>query len=350
MISSQGYAAKQAKARIEPFSFERRDPLPSDIVIAIDFCGICHSDVHQVNEDWFPGIFPMVPGHEIVGHVTHAGAAVKNFKVGDLAGVGVMVDSCRTCESCRAGLEQYCEVGNIQTYNARDKKGDPMFGGYANNIVVDQAYALKIPANLNPAATAPLLCAGITTYAPLRHWKVGKNSKVGVVGLGGLGHMGLKFAHALGAHVVQFTTSPKKKEDAMRLGANEVVLSNDANAMQAHASSFDVILDTVSADHDLNAYLNLLKRDAVHVLLGLPDRPASVSAMYLLMKRRSLSGSAVGGIGETQDMLQFCSQHNIVSDIEVVQPTQINEAYARLLANDVKYRFVVDLSRAVAAS
>ena len=350
MISSQGYAAKQAKARIEPFSFERRDPLPSDIVIAIDFCGVCRTDLHVVDGELPDPKLPIVPGHEIVGHVTHAGAAVKNFKVGDLAGVGVMVDSCRTCESCRAGLEQYCEVGNIQTYNARDKKGDPMFGGYANNIVVDQAYALKIPANLNPAATAPLLCAGITTYAPLRHWKVGKNSKVGVVGLGGLGHMGLKFAHALGAHVVQFTTSPKKKEDAMRLGANEVVLSNDANAMQAHASSFDVILDTVSADHDLNAYLNLLKRDAVHVLLGLPDRPASVSAMYLLMKRRSLSGSAVGGIGETQDMLQFCSQHNIVSDIEVVQPTQINEAYARLLANDVKYRFVVDLSRAVAAS
>src|SRR5277367_4423032 len=259
MISSKGFAAKQAKSAIEPFSFERRDPLPSDIVVAIEFCGICHSDLHQVNEDWFPGIFPMVPGHEIVGRVSSVGAAVKNFKVGDLAGVGTMVDSCRTCESCKAGLEQYCEVGNIQTYNARDKKGNPTFGGYSNNIVVDEAYALKIPANLDLAATAPLLCAGITTYSPLRHWKAGKHSKVGVVGLGGLGHMGLKFAHAMGAHVVQFTTSAKKKEDALRLGANEVVMSNDAQAKQSHASSFDLILDTVSADHDINAYINLLK-------------------------------------------------------------------------------------------
>jgi alcohol dehydrogenase (NADP+) len=346
MISSKGYAAKQAKAHIEPFSFERRDPLPGDIVIAIEYSGICHSDVHQVNEDWFPGIFPMVPGHEIVGRVTHVGAAVKKFKMGDLAGVGTMVDSCRKCQSCREGLEQYCEVGNIQTYNARDKKGDPTYGGYSNNIVVDEAYALKIPANLNLAATAPLLCAGITTYAPLLHWKAGKHSKVGVVGLGGLGHMGLKFAHALGAQVVLFSTSPKKKEDALRLGANEVVLSNDAAAMKAHAASFDIILDTVSADHDLNAYLNLLKRDAVHVLLGVPDRPAAVSAMNLLAKRRSLAGSAVGGIGETQAMLDFCAQHNIVSDIEIVPATQINEAYKRLLANDVKYRFVIDIGRA----
>jgi uncharacterized zinc-type alcohol dehydrogenase-like protein len=346
MISSKGYAAKQAKSPIEPFSFERRDPLPSDIVVAIEFCGICHSDVHQVNEDWFPGIFPMVPGHEIVGRVTHAGAAVKNFKVGDLVGVGTMVDSCRVCENCKSGLEQYCEVGNIQTYNARDKKGDPTFGGYSNNIVVDEAYALKIPASLDLAAVAPLLCAGITTYSPLRHWKVGKHSKVGVVGLGGLGHMGLKFAHAFGAHVVLFSTSPKKKSDALRLGADEVVLSNDSAAMLAHASSFDVILDTVSADHDLNAYIKLLKRDAVHVLLGVPDRPAPVSAMNLIMRRRSLSGSGVGGIHETQEMLNFCGQHNIVSDIELVAPTEINPAYKRLLANDVKYRFVIDFTRA----
>src|SRR5271163_885959 len=303
MVSSQGYAAKQAKARIEPFSFERRDPLPGDIVVGIEYCGICHSDVHQVNEDWFPGIFPMVPGHEIVGRVTHAGASVKNFKVGDLAGVGTMVDSCRVCESCKSGLEQYCEIGNIQTYNARDRKGDQTFGGYSNNIVVDEAYALKIPANLNLAATAPLLCAGITTYSPLRHWKVGKHSKVGIVGLGGLGHMGLKFAHAFGSHVVQFTTSPKKKEDALRLGANEVVLSSDANAMKAHANNFDIIIDTVSADHDINAYVALLKRDAVHVLLGAPDRPTLLSAFPLLMKRRSIAGSGAGGIHETQEML-----------------------------------------------
>ena|SRR5271165_944 len=350
MIATKGYAAKTAKAHIEPFSFERRDPLPNDVVIAIEYCGICHSDVHQVNNDWFPGIFPMVPGHEIVGRVSQVGSAVKEFKVGDLAGVGCMVDSCRKCESCKAGLEQYCEVGMTLTYNALDKKGEPTYGGYSSTIVADEAYTLKIPANLNLAATAPLLCAGITTYSPLRHWKAGKGSKVGVVGLGGLGHMGLKLAHAMGAHVVQFTTSAKKKEDALRLGANEVVMSNDANAMQAQGASFDIILDTVSADHDVNGYVALLKRDAVHVLLGAPDRPASVSAFPLLMKRRSIAGSGIGGIQETQEMLDFCGQHNIVSDIELVPATQINEAYKRLLANDVKYRFVVDIGRAFGKS
>src|SRR5271155_1048765 len=346
MISSKGYAAKQAKAASEPFSFARRDPFRSDVVIAIEFSGICHSDVHQVNNDWFPGIFPMVPGHEIVGRVSHVGAAVRKFKLGDLAGVGTMVDSCRVCENCKMGLENYCEVGPVFTYNARDKKGDPTYGGYANNIVVDEAFALKIPANLDLAATAPLLCAGITTYSPLRHWKAGKHSKVGVVGLGGLGHLGLKFAHAMGAHVVQFTTSAKKKEDALRLGANAVVMSSDANAMKAHANSFDIIIDTVSADHDINAYVALLKRDAVHVLLGAPDRPTLVSAFPLLMKRRSIAGSGAGGIHETQEMLHFCAKHNVVSDIELVPTTKINEAYKRLLANDVKYRFVVDIARA----
>jgi alcohol dehydrogenase (NADP+) len=346
MISSKGFAAKTVKAPIEPFHFERRDPLPNDVVIAIEYCGICHSDLHQVNDDWFPGIFPMVPGHEIVGKVSHVGNAVKNFKVGDLAAVGCMVDSCRTCASCKAGLENYCEVGTILTYNARDKKGDPTYGGYANNIVVDEAFALKIPGNLNLAAVAPLLCAGITTYSPLRHWKVGKGSKVGVVGLGGLGHMALKFAHALGARVVLFSTSPKKKEDALRLGADEVVMSNDANAMQAHTASFDLIVDTVSAEHDLNAYVNLLKLDATHVLLGAPDRPTLVSAFPLLMKRRSIAGSGIGGIKETQEMLDFCGKHNIVSDIEIVPTSKINEAYKRLAANDVKYRFVIDIARA----
>lgn len=346
MISSKGFAAKTVKSHIEPFNFERRDPLPNDIVIAVEFCGICHSDLHQVNDDWFPGIFPMVPGHEIVGKVSQVGSAVKNFKVGDLAGVGCMVDSCRTCAACKAGLENYCEVGTILTYNARDKKGDPTYGGYANNIVVDEAFALKVPANLDLAAVAPLLCAGITTYSPLRHWKVGKGSKVGVVGLGGLGHMALKFAHAMGAHVVQFTTSAKKKDDAIRLGANEVVMSNDPKAMEAHTATFDIILDTVSAEHDLNAYVNLLKLDAVHVLLGAPDRPTLVSAFPLLMKRRSIAGSGIGGIKETQEMLDFCGKHNIVSDIEVVPASKINEAYKRLAANDVKYRFVIDIARA----
>jgi uncharacterized zinc-type alcohol dehydrogenase-like protein len=346
VIASKGFAAKTVKSHIEPFNFDRRDPLPDDIVIAVEFCGICHSDLHQVNDDWFPGIFPMVPGHEVVGKVSQVGSAVKKFKVGDLAGVGCMVDSCRVCESCKLGLEQYCDAGPTFTYNARDKKGDPTYGGYSNNIVVDEAYALKIPANLDLAATAPLLCAGITTYSPLNHWKVGKHSKVGVVGLGGLGHMALKFAHALGARVVQFTTSPKKKEDALRLGADEVVMSNDADAMQAHANTFDVILDTVSADHDLNVFVGLLKRDAVHVLLGAPDRPTLVSAFPLLIKRRSIAGSGIGGIRETQEMLDFCGKHNIVSDIEIVPTSKINEAYKRLAANDVKYRFVIDIARA----
>lgn len=346
MIASHGFAAKKAKAQIEPFNFERRDPGPNDIVIAIDFCGICHSDLHQVNEDWGPSIFPMVPGHEIVGRVMQAGAAVKKFKKGDLAAVGCMVDSCRVCASCKSGEEQYCDKGAILTYNARDKQGNPTYGGYADNIVVDESFALKISPKLNLAATAPLLCAGITTYSPLRHWKVGKSSKVGIVGLGGLGHMGLKFARAFGAHVVQFTTSLKKTDDALRLGAHEVVLSTNEVAMRAHATTFDFILDTVSADHDLNAYLNLLKRDAVHVLVGAPDRPSQVSAFSLLMKRRSLAGSAIGGIRETQEMLDYCADHNIVSDIEVVPPSKINEAYGRLARNDVKYRFVIDMAAA----
>ncbi|GAC1618037.1 MAG: NAD(P)-dependent alcohol dehydrogenase [Candidatus Acidiferrum sp.] len=345
MIASRGYAAKTAKARIEPFSFERRDPGPNDIVIAIDYCGICHSDLHQVNEDWGPSLFPMVPGHEIVGRITQVGGAVKKFKIGEVAAVGCMVDSCRVCESCKGGEEQYCDQGPVFTYNARDKKGDLTFGGYADNIVVDETFALKLSPKLNLAATAPLLCAGITTYSPLRHWKVGKASKVGIVGLGGLGHMGLKFARAFGAHVVQFTTSPKKTEDALRLGAHEVVLSNDAKAMRAHAASFDMILDTVSADHDLNAYVNLLKRDAVHVLVGAPDRPAQVSAFGLLMKRRSIAGSAIGGIRETQEMLDYCASNNIVSDVEVVGPAKINEAYERLLRNEVKYRFVIEMAQ-----
>jgi uncharacterized zinc-type alcohol dehydrogenase-like protein len=344
MIASKGYAAKSAKAKIEPFNFERRDPGPNDIVVAIEYCGICHSDLHQVNEDWFPGIFPMVPGHEIVGRVTKVGASVKKFKKGDLAAVGCMVDSCGVCASCKSGEEQYCEKGCVLTYNARDKKGEVTYGGYADNIVVQESFTLKISPKLDLAATAPLLCAGITTYSPLRHWKVGKSSKVGIVGLGGLGHMALKFARSFGAHVVQFTTSPKKTDDALRLGAHEVVLSNNEKAMRDHAASFDFILDTVSADHDLMAYINLLKRDAVHVLVGAPDRPAQVSSFPLIMKRRSLAGSAIGGIRETQEMLDYCADHNIVSDVEVVPPAKINEAYQRLLRNDVKYRFVVDMA------
>jgi uncharacterized zinc-type alcohol dehydrogenase-like protein len=349
MIASKGYAAKSAKAPLEPFSFERRDPGPTDIVIAIEFCGICHSDLHQVNEDWGPSLFPMVPGHEIVGRVMQAGSAVKKLKKGDLAAVGCMVGSCGVCDSCKAGEEQYCSKTPVFTYNARDEKGELTFGGYADNIVVDESFGLKISPKLNLAATAPLLCAGITTYSPLRYWKVGKSSKVGIVGLGGLGHMGLKFARAFGAHVVQFTTSPKKTDDALRLGAHEVVLSTDSKAMGDHAGTFDFILDTVSADHDLNAYLQLLKRDAVHVLVGAPDRPAQVSAFSLIPKRRSLAASMIGGVRETQEMLDYCAENNIVCDIEVVPPSKINEAFRRLARNDVKYRFVIDMAADMAA-
>lgn len=344
MIPTQGYAARQAHSAIEPFSFDRRDPGPTDIVIAIEFCGICHSDLHQVNEDWGPGLFPMVPGHEIVGRVRQLGSAVTKFTVGETAGVGCMVDSCRTCATCKSGEEQYCEVATTWTYNSKDRQGRPVFGGYADKIVVDQAFALKISPKLDLAAAAPLLCAGITTYSPLRHWSTGPGKKVGIAGLGGLGHMGLKFAHALGAHVVQFTTSLEKKVDALKLGADEVVLSTDQDALAKHTGSFDLILDTISADHDLRAYLRLLRLDGVHVLVGLPGRPASVAAGDLAMRRRILTGSAIGGIRETQEMFDYCAAQNIVSDIELVQPAQINDAYKRLAQNDVKYRFVIDIA------
>ena len=344
MISTKGFAALQPQSAIEPFAFERRDLGPSDVLLAIEYCGICHSDLHQVNEDWGPGIFPMVPGHEIVGHVTQVGSAVKKFKVGDTAGVGCMVDSCGTCATCKSGEEQYCEVATVWTYNAKDKKGQPTYGGYSDKIVADEAFVIKISPKLNLAAAAPILCAGITTYSPLRHWNIGKGKKVGIAGLGGLGHMALKFAHAMGAHVVQFTTSLKKREDALRLGADEVILSTDSDALVKHAASFDMILDTISADHDLSPSLRLLKLDGALVLVGLPGKPAAVSAGDLAAKRRHLTGSAIGGIRETQEMFNYCAEKNIVSDIEIVQPAQINEAYKRLAANDVKYRFVIDIA------
>ena len=344
MTKSLGYAAHSATTPLEPFHFERRDPSANDVAIDIQFSGVCHSDLHQVRNEWGNAIYPMVPGHEIVGRVTRIGSAVKKFKVGDLAGVGVLVDSCRTCPSCQAGEQQYCDKGMTLTYNCRDKNGDLTFGGYANNIVVDEAYTHHVSSKLNPAGVAPLLCAGITTYSPLRHWKVGKGKKVGIVGLGGLGHMGLKFAHSFGAHVVQFTTSLSKKEDALRLGADEVVLSKDAAAMQAHANSFDFILDTASAPHDLNLYLALLKRDAAMVLVGLPDQPPVVEVGSLAFKRRVLSGSAIGGIPETQEMLDYCAEHNITADVEMIPIQKIHEAYERMVKNDVKYRFVIDMA------
>lgn len=287
----------------------------------------------------------MVPGHEIVGRVLAIGGSVKKFKIGDMAGVGVLVDSCRTCASCKAGEEQYCETGAVPTYNGRDPQtGEITFGGYSNNIIADESFVFKIPPQLNPAGVAPLLCAGITTYSPLRHWKAGRGQKVGVIGLGGLGHMGLKFAHALGAHVVQFTTSPSKKDDALRLGADEVVLSNDFGAMKSQGASFDFILDTVSAPHDIDMFLSMLKREGTMALVGLPDRPLTVQAAILSSKRVALSGSSIGGLAETQQMLDYCGKQGIVSDIEVIPIQQINEAFERVLRSDVKYRFVIDMA------
>jgi len=342
---TRGYAAQSKTSPVTPFEFERRTPGDSDVQIEILFCGVCHSDLHQVRDEWGGSIYPMVPGHEIVGQVKSVGSAVTKFKPGDLAGVGCMVDSCRTCESCSIGLEQYCDRGQtIFTYNSRFPDGTPTYGGYSESIVVDETFALSISPKLDLAATAPLLCAGITTYSPLKHWNVQPGQNVGVVGLGGLGHMALKFAHAFGAHVTQFTTSPGKEADAKRLGADEVVLTRDPEALKSLAGTFHFILDTVSAPHDLNLYLNMLKRDGSMVLVGLPENPAEVSAFPLAGKRRSLAGSNIGGIGETQEMLDFCAEHNIVSDIETIPISKVDEAYERMLKNDVKYRFVIDMA------
>jgi uncharacterized zinc-type alcohol dehydrogenase-like protein len=350
MINAWGYAAQQAKANLAPFTFQRRQPGAHDIVIAIQFCGVCHSDIHQARDEWGGSIFPMVPGHEIVGKVVEVGASVSKFKPGDLAGVGCFVDSCRTCPSCENGEEQYCETQMVLTYNGRDKNGEPTYGGYANNIVVDENYALSISPNLDLAAVAPLLCAGITTYSPLRHWNIGQGHTVGVVGLGGLGHMAIKFAHSFGAKVVLFTTSASKTDDALRLGADEVVLSKDAEAVGSWANRFDFIINTVSAPHDLNAYLSLLKRDGTMVLVGLPELPPTIHPGLLLFKRRSLAGSLIGGIAETQQMLDYCAEHGIVCDIETIPIQQINTAYERMLKSDVKFRFVIDMASLPAPS
>lgn len=344
MIQSWGYAAQQTNAPLAPFQFERRDPGPNDVVLDITYCGICHSDIHQVRDEWGGSIFPMVPGHEIVGIVSKVGKDVKRFREGDPAAVGVMVNSCRVCSNCKEGYEQYCGKGMIGTYGARDKDGSITYGGYSNAIVTDQHFVYSVSPKLNQAAVAPLLCAGITTYSPLRHWGVTKGKKVGVVGLGGLGHMGLKFAHSFGAYVVQFTTSLSKQEDALRLGADEVVLSKDRDAMGKHAGSFDFILDTVSAQHDINAYLQMLKLDGTLALVGLPEQPIPVNAFSLVTNRRSLAGSMIGGVAETQKMLDYCADRGIVSDIEVIPIQQVNEAYERVLKSDVKYRFVIDMA------
>jgi uncharacterized zinc-type alcohol dehydrogenase-like protein len=347
MYKTKGYAAASATSPLAPAAISRRDPTEHDVQIEILFCGICHSDLHLVRGEWselMPAVYPCVPGHEIVGRVAKVGSAVAKFKPGDLAAVGCMVDSDRTCPECLAGLEQFCP-NMILTYNSPDKHlGGVTYGGYSGSIVVDERFVLRVPPNLNLAGAAPLLCAGITTYSPMRHWGVGKDKKVGVVGLGGLGHMAVKFAHALGAHVVVFTTSPNKKEDALRLGADEVVVSRHADEMQKQAGSFDFILDAVSADHDINAYLQLLRRDGNLTLVGAPAKPLAVAAFALLFRRRSLSGSLIGGIAETQEMLDFCGAHKITADVEVIPIQKVNEAYDRMLKSDVKYRFSIDLA------
>jgi uncharacterized zinc-type alcohol dehydrogenase-like protein len=347
MFKAKAYSAASATSPLASTTITRRDPTDQDVQIEILFCGICHSDLHQVRNEWkevMPTVYPCVPGHEIVGRVTKVGSGVSKFKPGDLAAVGCMVDSDGTCPECKEGLEQFCPNLTL-TYNFPDKHtGGVTYGGYSDSIVVNERFVLRVPSNLNLAGAAPLLCAGITTYSPMRHWGVTRGKKVGVVGLGGLGHMGVKFAHALGAHTVVFTTSPSKKDDALRLGADEVVVSRNADEMAKHAGSFDFILDAVSADHDINAYINLLRRDGNITLVGAPENPLQVAAFSLLFGRKSLSGSPIGGIPETQEMLDFCGQHNITADVEVIPIQKANEAYERLLKSDVKYRFSIDMA------
>jgi alcohol dehydrogenase (NADP+) len=347
MYKANAYSAASATSKLASTTIPRRDPTEHDVQIEILFCGICHSDLHQVRNEWsgvMPTVYPCVPGHEIVGRVTKVGSAVTKFKPGDLGAVGCLVDSDGTCPACQEGLEQFCPNATL-TYNAPDKHlGGVTYGGYSDSIVVNDRFVLRVPANLDLAGAAPLLCAGITTYSPMRHWGVTTGKKVGVVGIGGLGHMAVKLAHALGAHVVAFTTSPDKKEDALRLGADEIVVSRNADEMQKHAGSFDFILDAVAANHDINAYINLLRRDGNITLVGAPEKPLEVSAFGLIMGRRSLSGSPIGGIAETQEMLDFCGAHNITADVEVIPIQKVNEAYERLLKSDVKYRFSIDMA------
>ena len=343
MLPTTGYAAMTAKAPLTPFSFERRAVGPHDVLITITHCGICHSDIHQARDEWGGSIFPMVPGHEIVGTILQAGSAVTRFKVGETAGVGCFVDSCRTCPACREGLEQYCETGMVLTYSGRDKDGRPTQGGYSTQIVVDESYVLRIPSALSPAGAAPLLCAGITTYSPLRHWGVGKYHKLAVVGLGGLGHMAVKIGKALGTDVTVLSTSDGKRKDAERLGAADFALTSQPETFTRLQRHFDFILDTVSAPHDYNAYVNLLKTDGTLILVGAPDKPTPLEPFPLILHRRSIAGSVIGGIRETQEMLDFCAMHNIESDIELIPIQQVNEAYERVLYGDVRFRFVIDL-------
>jgi uncharacterized zinc-type alcohol dehydrogenase-like protein len=342
MFKTQAYAALSPKSALAPFTIERREPGSRDVLIDIIYCGVCHSDIHQARGEWPGSIFPMVPGHEIVGRVTGVGAAVKKYRAGDTVGVGCLVDSCRECASCRAGEEQYCERGWSLTYNGYEQDGKtPTYGGYSTRVTVDEAYVVKIPQRMPLERAAPLLCAGITTYSPLRHWKVAAGQEVGVVGLGGLGHMGVKLAKAMGAKVAVISHSPEKREDALGLGADDFIATREVKAFEQNARRFDFILDTVSAAHDYNAYLNMLKRDATMVLVGLPA-PSPLDATPLVMERRRLAGSAIGGLGETQEMLDFCAARGVVADIEMIAIQQINEAYERMIKGDVRYRFVID--------
>ncbi|HVK63390.1 MAG TPA: NAD(P)-dependent alcohol dehydrogenase [Polyangium sp.] len=344
MIKAQGYAAQNAQSGLAPFTFDRRDPGSHDVVIQILYCGVCHSDIHQVRGEWGNSTFPMVPGHEIVGRVTGTGKGVTKFRAGDLVGVGCFVDSCRECGSCKEGVEQFCTGGMVLTYNGVERDGKtPTLGGYSSTIVTDENYVLRVPEGLDAAAAAPLLCAGITTYSPLRHWKVSAGQRVGVVGLGGLGHMGVKFAASFGAEVTVISTSARKEADARRLGASHFLVSSDPSALAKASGSFDFILDTVSATHDVNALLGLLRRDGTIVLVGAPEKPLPIGAFGLVMGRKTLAGSLIGGIKETQEMLDYCGEKGITSDVEVIPMQQVNEAYDRTVKGDVRYRFVIDM-------
>jgi alcohol dehydrogenase (NADP+) len=344
MLPTKGYAALIAKEALQLFSFNRRDLGTHDVLIKITHCGICHSDIHQARDEWGGSIFPMVPGHEIVGSTMQVGNAVKKFRVGDRVGVGCFVDSCRTCAACLEGLEQYCEVGMLLTYSGRDKDGQPTQGGYSTQIVVDENYVLRIPSGLSPAGAAPLLCAGITTYSPLRHWGVGKYHRLAVVGLGGLGHMAVKIAKAMGTEVTVLSTSERKREDAERLGAAHFALTSQPETFTTLQRRFDFILDTVSAPHNYNAYVNLLKTDGTMILVGAPDKPTPLEPFPLIMHRRRIAGSVIGGVRETQEMLDFCAEHHIESDVEVIPIQHVNEAYERVIRGDVRFRFVIDMA------
>ena len=345
MISTKAYAAPAAASKLEPYNFERRDPGPHDVLIDILYCGVCHTDIHFINNDWGFSIFPMVPGHEIVGRVAAVGNHVTKFKTGDMAGVGCLVDSCRECDYCNEGLEQYCQGGNVFTYSGIEKDGKTVTqGGYSNKIVVEERFVLKVSEKLSPAHAAPLLCAGITTYSPLRHWKVGKGHKIGIIGLGGLGHMAIKFAASFGAEVTVLSTSPNKKKDALKLGAHSFIVTKDKEQVKMVANTFDFILDTLSASHDYNMYVSMLKVDGTLICVGLPPEPITVPAFNLVFTRKCVAGSLIGGLPETQEMLDYCAANNIVSDIEVIPIQKIQEAYERMLMNDIKYRFVIDMA------